>query len=145
MAQTAAAASATATRRGLQGWSGVLVEAVVGSLLFLVVVPPIIGEIPPPFIPAAVLLLAGVVWFVRSTGRAVFGATTLSASAGTVGVAFRSADNFSHTFTIPDLNVNLVVNGGQTGRVTFDAAPGTYEFLCVVPFHDATKGTLEVT
>ncbi len=75
-----------------------------------------------------------------------FSDTTLIATAGTVGVYVENRDLFWHTFTVKELDVNLNVPVGGERRVEFDAAPGTYEFICKIPGHEQTgmKGTLTV-
>lgn len=75
--------------------------------------------------------------------NARFAPDTLEASPGTVAVHFTNDDYFWHTFSIPELGVRLAVPVGGQGRVTFDAPPGTYEFLCEIPGHErAMRGTL---
>ena len=75
-----------------------------------------------------------------------FEQTSLRATAGPVGVAVSNHDLFWHTFTIDSLHVNVDVPTGGLRRVSFTAAPGTYEFYCRVPGHRAAgmKGTLIV-
>ena len=73
--------------------------------------------------------------------------TVLQAQGGSVSVAVSNHDLFWHTFAIDAVHVNVDVPIGANRRVTFNAAPGTYEFYCRVPGHKAAgmKGTLIVT
>jgi plastocyanin len=81
------------------------------------------------------------------TDRTEFSVTELSADAGMLGVRLENRDYFWHTFTIAALDVDLWVPVGASGRVEFEAAPGTYEYVCAVPGHDLAGmvGTLTVT
>lgn len=75
-----------------------------------------------------------------------FSAGALSAPAGEITVAIENKDLFWHTFTIDALGVDVGVPTRGERRVTFDAAPGTYEFYCAIPGHTLAgmKGTLTV-
>ena len=72
---------------------------------------------------------------------------TLTAQGGSISVAVANHDLFWHTFTIDALHVNVDAPIGANRRVTFDAAPGRYEFYCRVPGHRAAgmHGILIVT
>jgi plastocyanin len=70
----------------------------------------------------------------------------IETDAGEVAVFVDNKDEFAlHTFTIDELDVDLLVPGGTAGRVTFDAEPGEYEFYCV-PHEglEEMRGTLVV-
>jgi plastocyanin len=71
------------------------------------------------------------------TDRSAFEDSELEAEAGTVRVFMDNRDYFWHTFTIRALGVDLAVPVEATGRVTFEAAPGTYRFVCAIPGHEA--------
>ena len=73
-----------------------------------------------------------------------FNTDSLEADAGSVTVNLTNRDNIIHTFTIEKLDVDLVVPGGTSASVTFDAEEGTYEFVCE-PHADDMKGDLEVS
>jgi plastocyanin len=75
-----------------------------------------------------------------------FSTEHLEASPGTVGVVLDNHDLFWHTFSVPDLDVDLRVPVRGTRRVTFDALAGTYEFVCTIPGHERAgmKGQLVV-
>ncbi len=75
-----------------------------------------------------------------------FSDTTLEAQAGRVAVTMSNLDLFWHTFTVRELEVNLNVPVQAERRIEFDAAPGTYEFVCKIPGHAQAgmKGTLIV-
>ena len=75
-----------------------------------------------------------------------FSTTRLAARAGEVTVRMRNGDLFWHTFTVPELGVNLRVPVRGERTATFTAAPGTYEFICAIPGHTQAgmRGTLRV-
>jgi uncharacterized cupredoxin-like copper-binding protein len=110
---------------------------------------------------AAALTLVAVVGAVVRSGEAVvaepgdvrvtsaqvrFQPDRLAASAGRVGVFVENEDLFWHTFTIAELDVDLRVPVGAERRLTFDAAPGSYRFICAIPGHEQAgmDGTLNV-
>jgi plastocyanin len=72
--------------------------------------------------------------------------TELTAGSGRIGVFLENRDLFWHTFTVPELDVNLNVPVGAERRIEFDAPSGTYEFVCKIPGHTQAgmKGTLTV-
>ena len=72
-----------------------------------------------------------------------FSTDVIEASSGEVSVFVENNDAALHTFTVEGLDVDLQVPGGSTARVTFEATPGSYEFICK-PHADLMKGTLEV-
>lgn len=80
------------------------------------------------------------------TDRSVFSDSAIVVPAGTVGVYLENRDYFWHTFTITELGVDLRVPVGASGRITFEATPGSYEFVCAIPGHDIAGmvGTLTV-
>lgn len=75
-----------------------------------------------------------------------FSATELEARAGEIAVAVSNGDLFWHTFTIPELSVNVNLPVGADRRATFEAEPGSYEFVCTIGPHArlGMKGTLTV-
>ena len=72
-----------------------------------------------------------------------FSTDVIEADGGEVSVFIDNKDSALHTFTVEDLDVDVAVPGGSTARVTFDAPPGSYEFICI-PHESDMKGTLEV-
>jgi len=76
--------------------------------------------------------------------HAKFVPVRIEATAGRVGVVLSNRDFFWHTFTIDGLHVNLNVATRGQGRVTFDAPPGTYTFVCLIHEQVGMKGTLVV-
>ena len=72
-----------------------------------------------------------------------FSTDVIEAEGGQVSVFVDNKDTALHTFTVEGLDVDLQVPGGSTGRVTFNAPAGSYEFICR-PHSDMMKGTLEV-
>ena len=76
-----------------------------------------------------------------------FSPRTLDARQGRITVRMANHDLFWHTFTIDKLDVDVRVPVGGARRVTFTAAPGTYEFYCAIPGHKRAgmHGTFTVT
>jgi plastocyanin len=70
----------------------------------------------------------------------------LEAQAGSISVSVKNSDLFWHTFTIRELNANVSVPVQAERELTFEAQPGTYEFICAIPGHTQAgmKGTLTV-
>ena len=66
----------------------------------------------------------------------------LEGEEGQISVAVDNTDNFTHSFTIDELDVDLFVEGGVSKRTTFAADSGEYEWYCVP--HPDMKGTLTV-
>jgi plastocyanin len=75
-----------------------------------------------------------------------FSTTNLTSRPGQVTVRFANRDLFWHTFTVPALGVDLKVPVNGEDEVTFQAAPGTYDFYCSIPGHAliGMKGTLTI-
>lgn len=70
---------------------------------------------------------------------------SLETSAGPVAVHLANEDFFWHTFSVPALGVHLWVPVDGSGRVTFDAPAGTWEYTCEVPGHGTVmRGELVV-
>lgn len=53
-------------------------------------------------------------------------------------------DGIRHTFTVPQIGVDVEVPALRARRIEIDAAPGTYEIICKVPGHEAMTGTLTI-
>ena len=68
----------------------------------------------------------------------------IEVGAGRVSIFMANEDLFWHTFTIRKLHVNLDVPVGGHRRISFDASPGTYEFVCLIHEQGGMKGTLVV-
>lgn len=75
---------------------------------------------------------------------AEFTTELIRADAGSVAVFVDNTDPIHHTFTIEELGVDLQIPGSTARRIEFDATPGTYEYICTIPGHDAMTGTLVV-
>lgn len=75
-----------------------------------------------------------------------FSPESLEARGGNIGLTVGNLDLFWHTFTIRELDVNVRVPVQAERRTTFEAKPGTYEFICAIPGHTQAgmKGTLIV-
>jgi plastocyanin len=71
-----------------------------------------------------------------------FQPTMLSVNSGDT-VTLTNNGQASHTFTlVEDPNVEVVVAPGESGDVTIDVDPGTYQFHC--RFHSQMTGTIQV-
>jgi len=68
----------------------------------------------------------------------------ISTEAGEVTVFVENKDTTLHTFTIEELDVDLQIPSNSAARVTFDAPPGSYEFICT-PHSDVMKGTFQAS
>jgi plastocyanin len=68
----------------------------------------------------------------------------IDADGGTVGVFITNEDPASHTFTIEELDVDVVIPQGAKVRVEFEADGGEYEFICVPHEGNGMTGTLQV-
>jgi plastocyanin len=81
---------------------------------------------------------------VVSATNARFSATTFTADHGTVTVDFTNNDLFWHTFTVPALGVDMRAPVKGHVQLSFNAAPGSYEFFCAIPGHKqiGMRGTL---
>jgi plastocyanin len=73
-----------------------------------------------------------------------FSPQTITAEEGVeISVFLENKDTVLHTFTIEELDVDVDVPGNGSARVTFDAEPGRYEFICE-PHQPDMDGTLRV-
>jgi plastocyanin len=73
-----------------------------------------------------------------------FSPQTITAEGGEeISVFVENRDTVLHTFTIEELDVDIDVPGNGSARVTFDAAPGRYEFICE-PHQPDMDGALRV-
>jgi plastocyanin len=81
-----------------------------------------------------------------STRSMAFSTDELHAASGEISVVVTNHDLFWHTLTIDDLDVDLRVPVRATRRLTFEAAPGTYDFVCAIPGHEGAgmRGTLVI-
>lgn len=73
-----------------------------------------------------------------------FGPDILTVAAGEAGVWVDNKDGIHHTFAVEELGFELEIPALKSRRVDFEAAPGTYEFVCTVPGHESMTGTLVV-
>lgn len=86
------------------------------------------------------------------SGALKFTTTKLSAKAGKVTIQMVNPSGVPHSIAIKGNGVNQLspqaqVSGGKTATVTATLKPGTYEFFCPIPGHEAAgmKGTLTVS
>lgn len=82
-------------------------------------------------------------------GQLQFGAKAAEATAGKVTVKSKNASPTPHNIAVKGNGIDVkgaVGQGGHVSEITVDLKPGTYEFYCSVPGHEASgmKGTLTV-
>jgi uncharacterized cupredoxin-like copper-binding protein len=70
---------------------------------------------------------------ILTTSNMKFSNPDLQAAAGTVTLRLSNSDLFWHTFTVDALGVSVQAPVGGEREITFDAAPGIYEFYCAIP------------
>lgn len=64
---------------------------------------------------------------------------------GASGIWVDNRDGIRHTFTVPDLGIDLDVPALKSRRLDLQAPmPGTYQLICEVPGHESMTGTLVV-
>jgi plastocyanin len=63
---------------------------------------------------------------------------------GRIGVWIDNRDGARHTFTAPELGVDVEITGLKSQRVEFDAAPGRYIVFCKVVGHEDMTAILAV-
>ncbi len=66
-------------------------------------------------------------------------------TASDTGLWVDNRDGIRHTFTIPQLGVDVEVPALKARRIELDAAPGGYQIICTVPGHESMTGTLTIT
>lgn len=79
------------------------------------------------------------------TRQVAFDPTEISIGAEDTGIWVDNRDGIRHTFSVPELGIDLDVPALKSRRVDIDAAPGTYEIFCEVPGHESMTATLTVT
>lgn len=79
-----------------------------------------------------------------ATAEFRFQPESIEVDGGTVGVFISNEDPATHTFTIEELDVDVVIPQGASVRVEFDAEPGEYEVVCTPHEEGGMTGTLEV-
>lgn len=66
-------------------------------------------------------------------------------TASNTGLWVDNQDGIRHTFTIPQLGIDVEVPALKARRIELDAAPGEYQIICTVPGHESMTGTLTIT
>lgn len=64
---------------------------------------------------------------------------------GNSGIWIENKDGIRHTFTIPELDIDVEIPALKAQRVDIDAPPGSYLIICTVPGHESMTGTLTIT
>jgi plastocyanin len=65
--------------------------------------------------------------------------------AGETGLFVDNHDLIRHTLLIEGTDIDVELPGATARRVTVDLMPGTYQYICDVPGHDAMRGNISVT
>jgi plastocyanin len=65
--------------------------------------------------------------------------------AGETALFVDNHDLIRHTLLIEGTDIDVELPGATARRVTVDLMPGTYQYICDVPGHDAMHGTISVT
>lgn len=73
-----------------------------------------------------------------------FSREELHASAGWTNIVVANPDLFWHTFTVPDLDIDITVPVGSVRSADAKLPPGKYQYLCRVPGHSKMLGVLVV-
>lgn len=76
--------------------------------------------------------------------RLVWNPDEISAQAGT-GIWINNLDPVHHSFTVPDLDIDIEIPALKAARVDLDVDSGTYRVICTVAGHEAMTGTLVVS
>ncbi len=63
-------------------------------------------------------------------------------ASGQSGVWVDNRDGIRHTFTIPELGVDLEIPALKSRRIDVAGPAGTYQIVCAVPGHESMTGTL---
>jgi hypothetical protein len=73
-----------------------------------------------------------------------FTSDALRSRSGWVTIVVANPDLFWHTFTVPDLHIDITVPVGSVRQAAAKLAPGRYEYVCRVPGHNRMHGVLVV-
>lgn len=77
--------------------------------------------------------------------QVAFDPAEVTIGAEDTGVWVDNRDGIRHTFSVPELGIDLEVPALKSRRIDIDAAPGTYQVFCDVPGHESMIATLTVT
>jgi plastocyanin len=73
-----------------------------------------------------------------------FSTSRLEAHTGFTTLVVANPDLFWHTFTVPDLDIDVTVPVGSVRKASLLLKPGTYQYVCRVPGHNKMIGDLVV-
>jgi hypothetical protein len=73
-----------------------------------------------------------------------FSSRTLQTRAGLTTIVVANPDLFWHTFTVPDLHIDITVPVGSVRDAAANLPAGRYDFVCRVPGHNQMTGILVV-
>ena len=69
----------------------------------------------------------------------------ISIDGAATGIWIDNKDGIRHTFTIPELGIDVEVPALKARRVDIDAPAGSYQIICEVPGHESMTGTLTIS
>jgi plastocyanin len=73
-----------------------------------------------------------------------FTESRLDSKPGRVTIVVANPDLFWHTFTVPDLHIDVTVPVGSVREASALLEPGRYDYVCRVPGHTRMIGVLVV-
>jgi uncharacterized cupredoxin-like copper-binding protein len=81
-----------------------------------------------------------------TTEKMQYSDVALFSEGDNITVQLANEDLWWHTFTIDELDLDLAVPMGAERSLTFSAPPGSYDFYCAIPGHEAAgmRGTITV-
>jgi plastocyanin len=127
-----------------------LLPPVVLSVLSVAVLALVLAVRPIVVLGSGLLvMIGGVAWSVAAAAdqpprradvflrvrNGTFDKKVVTAPAGST-LAVRNDDLFWHTFTVPDLDIDVRLATRARRAVVIDAPPGSYRFVCAIPGHD---------
>ena len=69
----------------------------------------------------------------------------ITLEAGSSGIWVDNQDGIRHTFTVPELDIDLEIPAFTAQRIDIEGAvPGEYQVICTVPGHELMTATLVV-
>lgn len=69
----------------------------------------------------------------------------ISIDGAATGIWIDNQDGIRHTFTVPELGIDVEVPALKAQRVDIDGPPGSYQIICKVPGHESMTGTLTIS
>lgn len=76
--------------------------------------------------------------------RLMWAPATIDLDASATGLWVENQDGIRHTFTIPQLGIDIEVPALKARRVDIDAVAGEYQIICTVPGHETMTAALMI-